>query len=817
MTKSPTNIFSLALFVPQPVTEDMVATWGPVVEVDRKFAKKAAKMNALFASNDLEKIRKSDFYTRYALQMIKCITFIRTRMPSDWSARVYISPELEPIAADILQSGNVEVAIMAAPSIRTAGAFWRWLSFDDVNLDIAIACDSDELDGTFGGTVLATLWSGVTKWRESGPQRGHAILRWFVGWTQRTRSLNSHLIQYSPIQANVIMSKPKLLTWSIVDSIIGFSLARIARPWERRFHPHGHTRVHAFSRILDRTPIPTSSGTVDGGPYYPNLGWGRRYQEYGYDEAWTKHVLYYRSLAEGSLFSAIPLRNMESEIATDLLYSGLKRSDANAALRCSNAWFLDGVEISRYPGNAVAATNGFGPCDAHSTGQPAHVEPCGKKPGNIQTWVLSSEGCFRANIVGQEESTCLTVPTQNRRDALRLERIHVPIQHYWCEQVCGSDPNAERVAMRVRRQFFEFTQIGESKEVGMFEVKYPYKIKNGTLESSDSKECLAINKRHGMVVMLPCNSSDATQIWNFNVATNTVTIRSGKSNEPQCLTMKHCGALVLDVSPLATSCNSSSFDAQIMANKSVPPLQEIATPPSLSAGISSLLPQPGSKDQSMLESLQKAEAVLRWWLVEYRVRSHEEVTKMTLSDIRSTFLAEVTDGSHRGYLRAWTVDVNEYSPQFPIQGIVAMLPVLEDARAATLRMLLGVLRGHNYINEAQIHEVRENKNVVDAMARALTMTIDLLLENLDADDFEEAQTAAEARESKLHELQACTSSDLIFRLLEMARIAKASIPWADKIDPALYPEKYLTKNDTVLTVKEILAMTTDRLNYLLES
>ena len=72
----------------------------------------------------------------------------------------------------------------------------------------------------------------------------------------------------------------------------------------------------------------------------------------------------------------------------------------------------------------------------------------------------------------------------------------------------------------------------------------------------------------------------------------------------------------------------------------------------------------------MLESLQKAEAVLRWWLVEYRVRSQEEVTKMTLSDIRSTFLAEVTDGSHRGYLRAWTIDVNDYSPQFPIQGYV---------------------------------------------------------------------------------------------------------------------------------------------------
>ena len=60
------------------------------------------------------------------------------------------------------------------------------------------------------------------------------------------------------------MCKPKLLTWSVQDSIIGFGLARLLNLWERRFHPHGERRSHMFSRIFDHDPVVVDrDGSID--------------------------------------------------------------------------------------------------------------------------------------------------------------------------------------------------------------------------------------------------------------------------------------------------------------------------------------------------------------------------------------------------------------------------------------------------------------------------------------------------------------------------------------------------------------------------
>ena len=656
------NVFSMALFVPAPVTEKDVPIWGPVLEVDKKFAKITATMAELLASKDIDAIRASPFYERYVTKMISCIAFIRTRLP-EWSTRVHLSPELEPLASDILAAGNVQVAIMAAPSIRTAGAFWRWIAFDDTTLDTVIACDSDEADGTFGGTILSTLWSGVEVWRAQGPDQGHAIFRWFTGWTELALATNSHVGQYSPIQANVVMAKPKVLTWSVMDSMVGFSVARIPRKWERRFYPHGDTRVHQFSRIFDRDPIPTPSGTAAAGPYYPNLGWGRRYQEYGYDEAWTKHVLYYRSVAEGTLFSIVPRRDMESGIALELTRSGPTRSDANAVLRCANAWFLDGVEAARYPGNAIFSTNGFGTCDSHSTGQPSRLAPCDGEGGFVQKWVLSPRGCLRADAVGQEEGSCVTVPEQKSRDVLRKKGFHVPTQNHWCEQFCGSDPGSERIIGRVQRQLFEFKI--ESGNSGRLRVKFQYTKREGKEVKDDAEHCLSVHRPKGMVVVLPCDTSDPDQVWHFDPVTKALSLDS----KAQCLSIKRCSALPLDFIPLAGMCDSAEVEKAVAA--SVPVIAPAAAIPDLGAGFESLLPPAGSADASMAQSLEKSMNALGWWLSEFGVRTSEEVSKMAFHDIRSTFFAEVTGGPrHKGFLRAWASEIAGYGPQFPIQKCV---------------------------------------------------------------------------------------------------------------------------------------------------
>ena len=672
------NVFSMALFVPAPVTEEDAQIWGPVLEVDKKFAKITATMAALLVSKDIDAIRASPFYERYVTKMINCITFIRTRLP-EWSVRVHLSPELEQLAGDILAAGNVQVAIMSAPSMRTAGAFWRWIAFDDTTLDTVIACDSDEADGTFGGTILSTLWSGVEAWRAQGPDRGHAIFRWFTGWTELARTTNSHSVQYSPIQANVVMAKPKVLTWSVRDSMVGFSVARIPRVWERRFYPYGETRVHQFSRVFDRDPIPMPAGTAAAGPYYPNLGWGRRYQEYGYDEAWTKHVLYYRSVAEGTMFSIVPRRDMESEIASELTVSGLERSDANAVLRCANAWFLDGVEAARYPGNAIFSTNGFGTCDSHSTGQPSRVAPCHGKEGFVQKWNLSPGGCLRADAVGQEEGSCVTVPSQNIHDTLRKKKFHVPAQNHWCEQFCGSDPGSERIIGRVQRQLFEFKHdVGNS---GRLRVKFQYTRLEGKEVIDDAAHCLSVHRPKGMVVVLPCNASDPGQVWHFDPDTKALSVDS----KAQCLSIKHCSAVPLDFTSLAGMCDSVEVEKSVAASAAV--IAPAATILDRDAGFKSLLPPAGSKDASMVQSLEKSMNAIGWWLSKFGVRTPEEVTKMTFHDIRSTFFAEVTGGPlHKGFLRAWASEIAGYGPQFPIQKCV-VFPSTIRACALVRRLL----------------------------------------------------------------------------------------------------------------------------------
>ena len=266
------QVFVMALFIPHPVLSSNEDHFGPTVEVDLKYSSFAATLAELFETGEVEELRKSKFYLRYVAPMITCVRFIQKRLPQ-WGVRIYLAPELASIAPDILAVGNVEVALMKAPSIRTAGTFWRWLAFDDPSLDFVVAIDSDEADGASGGTVLGGLWRAVMDWKTEGAAAGHAIMRWYTGWTAGVRAENAHGVQYSPIQANVVMCKPQLLTWSVTDSIIGFGLARLHNVWERRFYPHGATRSHMFSRIFDHDPVALNrAGSIDQ-LWAANLGW----------------------------------------------------------------------------------------------------------------------------------------------------------------------------------------------------------------------------------------------------------------------------------------------------------------------------------------------------------------------------------------------------------------------------------------------------------------------------------------------------------------------------------------------------------------
>jgi len=191
------------------------------------------------------------------------------------------------------------------------------------------------------GTVLAHLWEAVESWEnetttargvrsDTAPWSDHSVFRWLTGWDRGVVDANCGRLQYAPIQANVLGVKPKQLTYSMGDAMAGFALHRMlhisrdengapgpGKNWQRcNNHPGTNAwpdREHGFMN-----------------------GHGCALWSYGFDELFTKEVVFHRAVAERTLYSAIPRSSASPQ---DLM---LPMVDDDK-LRCSNAFFLDAV------------------------------------------------------------------------------------------------------------------------------------------------------------------------------------------------------------------------------------------------------------------------------------------------------------------------------------------------------------------------------------------------------------------------------------------------------------------------------------------
>jgi hypothetical protein len=165
---------------------------------------------------------------------------------SDWGTIVHIAPSLSWLSPLLLAVGNVEVHTMAAESIRTAGALWRWLPFDDARLDAVLSFDADIMDG--GGPLLPPMWSAIEKWLEDPTYADHAFARQWHGMGPDNSAIMSseqtgepddessgvrgaapqvwNSFNYATILANWVGAKPRKLTRSFRVMMEGFSLHR---------------------------------------------------------------------------------------------------------------------------------------------------------------------------------------------------------------------------------------------------------------------------------------------------------------------------------------------------------------------------------------------------------------------------------------------------------------------------------------------------------------------------------------------------------------------------------------------------------------
>ena len=252
--KRPRKMISLALFVPMPVEgDDQELLFGHRIAIDDLYAK--IKTHA--PSNLEEAMIKipgvfggKGFFKKYCQPLVSGVKWASREMnnpgaQSGWGTIVHLAPSLVWLKPILLATGNCEVHMMAAASIRTAGAFWRWLPFDDTSLDVVLSFDADNMAG--GRPLRQPKWTAIAEWMEHS-HKGQALLRQYHGAGPDNAAIGCPEMKGKPqsnprhrknraygkwscfnhatILANFVGAKPRQLTRSFATMMEGFSLHR---------------------------------------------------------------------------------------------------------------------------------------------------------------------------------------------------------------------------------------------------------------------------------------------------------------------------------------------------------------------------------------------------------------------------------------------------------------------------------------------------------------------------------------------------------------------------------------------------------------
>lgn len=136
--------------------------------------------------------------------------------------------------------------------------------------------------------------------------------------------------QHATIQGLFFGAKPRQMTFSFRNALVGFSLWRIRHPSfiDFRYSPFVRKRKHQFNAM--RFPLP----------------WGRGLWDYGFDEGFLKSVMFHRAVAEGELLSLVAHGSLTPGTFFEPGIDPL-------ALRCRNVYFLEASWSARHAGNAV--------------------------------------------------------------------------------------------------------------------------------------------------------------------------------------------------------------------------------------------------------------------------------------------------------------------------------------------------------------------------------------------------------------------------------------------------------------------------------
>ena len=185
ISQAPRNVISWALFVPREAPAGQEHIYGSPSREEVGYVEKHAKSpRTLEEATSGTQYSGTSFFAKYVEPMQRTHAMVNHHFAPRWSVRLHLDPQLEWLVPTFLSLGNVEVHVMAMGSIRTLGAMWRWIPFDDTTLHSVLALDADDNITAFQN------WPAVESWRRSPL----GYVRWYHGWLQGVVRENSAIM-----------------------------------------------------------------------------------------------------------------------------------------------------------------------------------------------------------------------------------------------------------------------------------------------------------------------------------------------------------------------------------------------------------------------------------------------------------------------------------------------------------------------------------------------------------------------------------------------------------------------------------------------
>ncbi len=213
--------------------------------------------------------KNGKWYQKYYSSLKQMIQEKDTILP-EYKIRLYLEKQLEGFADELLSLSNhqLEIYVMKNNSIgANPGAMWRFLAYDDKNLDVVFTVDIDE--------PLKEKINFIESFEKSdkvfGRYMGNCKDNFYVDRKEKTA------MNYAVVLASRIGYKPSQADISFKDNMIKYILHRKERcksdkPWKEKDDD--------IENVYNR-PI--------GSQY---AGWGGDIHMYGFDEKIFKHVFF---------------------------------------------------------------------------------------------------------------------------------------------------------------------------------------------------------------------------------------------------------------------------------------------------------------------------------------------------------------------------------------------------------------------------------------------------------------------------------------------------------------------------------------------